>query len=446
METIDFEQLDYGIYQLEADNALVENTRYATAEFNRLYVRKVRLPDGKGNLIFLLSNTFTGGVKMIENKQFIVPPSYRIMYYPFIMTGSFLNKRYRKYINAGMKTEHDAQIKSIGLRIYPGRKLRKTTTNTFVNIGDLYECIAPIMRQKPLKQVYNNFWKELGKLIDGIGYPVDEKAYRVLIIDCDAFSWTGNKLEDAKANPLYLLYIAYLRNRQLTGMDIDIDMMICGNNMFMKFNPAKLDLKVWSVFRRGLFRIMKSDLDKFTDSLSEEERDEVQDTAKDKLLSTIVNDAVDPYMKNSSSAVKSVATATVEQKLRQEAAKKLLIDTEMKKVIKDTKPVEKDSSFTTFMNDRITTAQPAKVSLTPTQQKLFQHVAGGYEKLTSDTDIDFEDDYGDEEAYDIEDPYDDEEVETFPQNRGLAADPGDGLYRRRHAGGPGGLYGEPAYG
>ena len=61
MEMIDFDQLDYGVYQMEPEH-LVENTRYATAEFNRLYVRKVRLPDGKGNLIFLLSDTFARGI------------------------------------------------------------------------------------------------------------------------------------------------------------------------------------------------------------------------------------------------------------------------------------------------------------------------------------------------------------------------------------------------
>jgi len=405
METIDFEQLDYGLYQLDSDGIMLENIRYATSDFNRLYTRKVRLPEGNGNLVFLLSNTFSSTLSMIENGVFVMPPTYRKIYYPVLMTGSFLGRRYRKYISGGTKTEHDQLVRSkTKLRVYPGRVLRKSKDNIIVNLGDVYEAVKPILTTKPLKQVYNNFWKEFAAICNRMTYDVDEKSHKVLIIDCDTFGWTGNSLEDAKSNPLYLLYIAYLRNRDLSKLNVDMDMMICSKNLFMKFNPAKLDMKMWGIFRRGLFRIMKSDLDAFTDSLSEEEKKELQDTAQDKVLSSIVANTVDAYTKNSSSAVKSVIQDKVEEKLRKTAAEKVKIDKEIKKAV----PQKKLDSFDSFMNGRVTTANPVKNPFTPAQQKLFQRVAGDYEKLASDTGIEVDDDYDDDEY-----TYSDEEEEIL---------------------------------
>jgi hypothetical protein len=77
---------------------------------------------------------------------------------------------------------------------------------------------------------------------------------RIMIIDVDTFGFKpGAPLKDNKANPLYLLYLAYLRSRDLTNSGIDIDFLICRRNMFMKFNPAHLAKQDFNKFKRCLF-------------------------------------------------------------------------------------------------------------------------------------------------------------------------------------------------
>ena len=91
---IDYESLDYGAYEL-GNAVFEENIKYGKAEFMRLNVRRIRLPDGKGNLVYLLSNNFENSLRMVVKKTFIVPPTYRRFYYPYIAMGSFMKRRYR---------------------------------------------------------------------------------------------------------------------------------------------------------------------------------------------------------------------------------------------------------------------------------------------------------------------------------------------------------------
>ena len=74
MSEMTFENLDYGAYSIEAEHSQViqEAFKYASAEFNKLYVQKVRLPDGRGNVIYLLSNSFDGCLNMLKNQKDIL--------------------------------------------------------------------------------------------------------------------------------------------------------------------------------------------------------------------------------------------------------------------------------------------------------------------------------------------------------------------------------------
>ena len=95
----------------------------------------------------------------------------------------------------------------------------------------------------------------------GLNFRKKDKEWnnRLLIFDADAFGFrSGASLKENQTNPLYLLYLAYLRTRNLEKLGIGCDMMICSKNMFLKFNPAKLDEKTWTNFKRALFRIIDS--------------------------------------------------------------------------------------------------------------------------------------------------------------------------------------------
>ena len=84
--TIQFENLKYGAYSLEyiqGSYTFNENVKYPGAEFNKLHVRKVRLPEGKGNIIYLLTDSFENSLKMVNGDNFIIPPRYTKFFYLF---------------------------------------------------------------------------------------------------------------------------------------------------------------------------------------------------------------------------------------------------------------------------------------------------------------------------------------------------------------------------
>ena len=61
-----FENLDYGTYIIDSeDSSFSENVKYGGAEFNKLHVQRVRLPEGKGNIIYLLTDSFPNNIKTL---------------------------------------------------------------------------------------------------------------------------------------------------------------------------------------------------------------------------------------------------------------------------------------------------------------------------------------------------------------------------------------------
>ena len=116
---------------------------------------------------------------------------------------------------------------------------------------------------------------------------------RLILVDCSAFRFKpGASVNDNKSNPLFLLYLSYIRNKGLADTKIDIDMLIYSSNLFMKFNPSRItDMSAWGLFKRALFRIMGANLDEYIDQLSDDDKLDLDDSSSRKTVSNIVKDA-----------------------------------------------------------------------------------------------------------------------------------------------------------
>ena len=190
---IDFNNLNYGVYVLDYETGyLSENFRYINAEENRLYVRKLRLPDGKGNIIYLLSNSFENSLKMINNDNFVIPTTYKRLFYPWISMGSFMGRRYRFNITK-IKNDRNNLIKSnTNLRPYATRTLTSSIENIFFSVGDIYSNIEPIVSKLPIKRVYTEFFPTMLNIIKGMTPDPTLKDkpgsnQRIMMIDVDTF-------------------------------------------------------------------------------------------------------------------------------------------------------------------------------------------------------------------------------------------------------------------
>lgn len=419
-----FENLDYGAYALTYDADLyTENLKFASAEFNKLHVRKIRLPDGKSNIVYLLSDTFEHSVDMVSGQHFIIPPSYRKFFYPTYSIGTFMGRRYKLSINNTVKKQRSHIITTkTKLRPIVTKTLGDNMSDNVVfSLADIYSQILPIASKFAVKNNCKLFFPEFFRIMNTISPSLVTKqkknsGTRIMIIDASAFSFKqGAKLNENKTNPLFLLYLTFLRNRNLTNLGIDMDMLIYSNNLFLKFNPAKLDMKSWNDFRKGLFRIMNANLDAYTDSLSNEEKQEIDTTASDHTISSIVNDTIEPFTRMVSPSTKAVMQDTIEKKVKQNINVK---NTLVKAVNDETKAVAKSlgtpdpSSSNLFMRslDKVTKAAPSIMTHEDKRREsLFNQLDGNYHSLGSPTG-----DMVDDEDIDEEIDYDhlDDEVRT----------------------------------
>lgn len=410
-----FENLAYGAYALIYDaDIYTENLKFASAEFNKLHTRKIRLPDGKGNIAYLLSDTFEHSVNMVNGQHFIIPTTYRKFFYPTYSIGTFMRKRYKISITNNVKKQRSQLIASkTKMRPVLTKTLNANLTdNVAFSISDIYEQASLIASKFTIKNNIASFFPELFRIINLVSPPLITKqkktpGTRLMIIDASAFSFKqGAKLDENKTNPLYLLYLAFLRNRSLKDIGVDMDILIYSNNLFLKFNPAKLDIKQWNDFRKGLFRIMGANLDTYTDSLSNEEKQDIDTTSKDHSISAIVNDAIDPFTKMTSIGTKTFVHDTIENKVRQNVN----IKNELIKATKDeTKAVAKSlgtpdpSNSNLFMQSLNKVNKAAPSIMTPQDKQkysLFNSLDGNYHSLgtptgeiVDDEDIDEEIDY-----------------------------------------------------
>ena len=408
LQEILFENLPYGSYFIDRNikyEYMSEDFKYTKSDFNKLYTNKVRLPDGKGNVIYLMTDTFENSINMINNKYFILPLSYKKIFYPIWYSGKFLNKR--MIINTRyLHSERRKMIREMTKLIpYPSKSLTPSVDNIIFFTSDLVTSMINIMKSNSnIKRNYTNFIPSYVSALKSMTpeptKPVADESWnnRLIIIDCNAFTFNKSaSIKDNKYNPLFLLYLAYMRNKELSSMNVDIDMLICNKNLFMKFNPSKItDMKTWGVFRRSLFKMMNIDFDQYTDSLSEDDKKEIEDNGVNNTLSSIIRDTVDMYAKNSSTSTKEILSASVEDKFVKKIKSISDLDRELK-LSYNNKVKENENNS----NGSLIHTNPVINPLSSKREELFNSISSRYNPLVTKSNITIDDDYLEDEFDDI---------------------------------------------
>lgn len=419
METHDdeilFENLEYGAYIIEYEHGkFEENVQYGSAQFNKLHVRRVRLPGGKSNIVYLLTKNFDRSIEMVKNKYFITPPSYRRFFYPWWYIGTFMGRRYKMDVTSSRLDRNKIITSNTKLRPIATRTIPKGSENLFFDCSDTYSTAVDIMKRFAIKRCYSEFYSEFTRIIremspeNGKGKDDPNWNNRILIVDAEGFGFdSGAPLKDNKTNPLFLLYLAFLRTRDLSKLGVDQDMMICSQNMFIKFNPMHINMKNWQVFRRAMFRIMGANLDEYEQKLTKDELDELDITEEEGEVSAVIQNAVEPFVQNVTPSTRAVVIDAVESSIKKRAMINTAIASQTKKAQKEiadklgkNEPLDEfqkalNKPTTGSTAGSLTSTVPLKVDpLQAKRDRLFKYVIGGYKPLaiTSTMTVDDEDD------------------------------------------------------
>jgi len=423
-EFFELSALDDGIYlMIDEPRSFTEVVRYAVAE-EKMYHRPVRFPDGRGNIIYFLTDNFekTFDILNIKNRPFVLPPTYRRVFYPSLAHGSFFGRRYRLNLTK-QRAERLGIIKSKSkLLAYPTRKIAEgDKSNIIFIVSDLLNLLMPIAAKFSIRRVMLEFYKEFDKVlhqftpewIEG-DKPDPNSGNRVLFFDVNSFAFkNGAPLKDNKTNPLFLLYLAFFRTRNLTLLDVDRDMIVCSKNMFIKFNPTRLTAEKFNKFRAGLFRVMKINLDKYIQDLSEEDRREVETTSEDLEVQASIEKVSAVRTQYNSPAIKAALSSSldkaVEKKSTQRVGTEKIIQQTQREFRSGISQKEKLTMFKQLSGKYEPLATDTDIDL-PTEaenrkqrQELFKAVGSDYKSLTDEG---YEDDYDDEAAEESEEELD----------------------------------------
>lgn len=436
IEEILYSNIPYGSFELVYDrgsNEYTENVKYGTAEFNRLYTRKIRLPDGNGNVLYMLSSSFQNDIAALENPHFFKPATWRRVFYPKWLNDVYGGRRIK--INVKNNKVRDQEIKTkTKLLPYGGRVLQKGSENIIVLTSEIFEVIQPNLSRYSLKKNCDMFFPTYAKLLQKLTPDIKSRTdgpehnNRILLIDCSQFKFglRGETLNTLKTNPLYLLYMAYFKERNLSSLKLDMDIVLCSGNLFIKLNPAKTDRRLWPLFRRALFRMLDVNIDDVNDKLPPEEKVETEPSVADHTVTAVVNDAVSPFTANVSTSTKTVVEDIVDAKLRQKAAEVSRLDKEIKLARGTELPaVKQQNSFEkSLQSNSVLHSNPVKNPLDNRVAKLFDRIGGQYQSLiageTDEPDEYMDDDIADYD--DIEDSIKDDATEILTTDKEVAED------------------------
>jgi hypothetical protein len=175
-----------------------------------------------------------------------------------------MGRRLKVDVNKLRAVRNKLITKETNTRPYASRIIRnKSSENIFFATSDIFEACVPIMGRYTPKRIYEEFYPQFTSILKNYcpEKPATSKDAswdnRILLIDVDGFKFDASApLKDNKTNPIFMIYFAFLRNKNLSVLNVDMDMMICSKNLFLKFNPARSDKNDWPIFKRALFRIM----------------------------------------------------------------------------------------------------------------------------------------------------------------------------------------------
>lgn len=301
-------------------------------------------PTGKGNLIFLFSNSVKDSISMInEPTTFSNKGRYYFYFLNAVYRGKiglkpykYKNLQERLTIYKQVEDETNLRAYRMGIVIKPGEK-RNTYFDLFQYLNLFRVCTDKLNAKRKIEL----FWSYMKPILtENYG----ELKNKYVLINAQHFGvFNKGTLLDKIRNPLFLIYYTLWKRRELIS-DLDIDFLFYCNGKVMKFNPSKTDEKSRPIFLAELKKLYSnydlSSLEK--DDASELVEDDSKPVSKEdekvqKIVDNLSQGSENQYNFTGPSPLKIAAIAkttsneeTVKKYVNKVADEKKNIEKEMK--------------------------------------------------------------------------------------------------------------------
>ena len=259
--------------------------------------RKVLLPKGepigKGNLVFLFSNSIEESIDMInEPATFANNNKYYWYFYNLNYIGKVGVKRYR-FKDLKQRVDAYKKIKeNTNLQTYPLTPIIRSNEirNAYFDLVRYNEIFNMYSESVTSSRFIKTFWDfYIPILTEKYGNYNDENKF-VLINANSYLKFNKGKLRDKLNNPLYMIYYTLYKNFDLIK-NLNIDFLIYCNGRVMKFNPSKCDEKSYMVYLTMIKRLYnvatipieqdsEKDLEELNSDINVKSNEEIKDVTE----------------------------------------------------------------------------------------------------------------------------------------------------------------------
>lgn len=290
-------------------------------------------PIGKGNLVFLLSNSREESYTMCNNQVNMRGGTfYKYFYYNLNYRGKIAGKPYRVRELQNRKNIKKEIINKTKQLPYPLANISQgeDIKNVYYDLSKYIEIFFSVIpRMAPMRRI-NLFWMYMKSILNN----PDLNRYGNKMILCDIENFKGIKgsLKDLVNNPVFLIYYTLFRNYTLVS-DLDIDIIFYHGTYNLKVNLSKADKDTFRIFMKELKRLynyagvsINNELD--DDVIEKQEREEI-----------VSSQIIDTFNATGTSAI-SVSSSKKEENTGQRPTTVARVSKE-ENVPKKEKPIEK---------------------------------------------------------------------------------------------------------
>ena len=242
------------------DDELVTEAVYPS-DLKKLMIRNVKInlpkgePNGRGWMIFLYTPSFESSLKIINNKENMVPGQwYRYYYYMMQYKGTIYNRRYN-IRNYNLRKNHFTKIRQVtSVQPYMSEKIpAKETRNMYFDLHTYLEIFQKYAYRMPIPRRISTYWEYLKPIY----LKIAPQYKKMVIINLEDYDSLGKKLRDNLDNPIYMMYYTLFKYPGLLK-DINLDFVFYLKKKTLRVNPSELTEEDIPTFRVQMQRLLRS--------------------------------------------------------------------------------------------------------------------------------------------------------------------------------------------